>query len=161
MRFGRTVLIAAIAAAPVAAFAQAAGPRDYIAQAGASDMYEKQSSQLLLTSTHNPELRRFANQMIVDHTKSTNMVKRAATRSHITPPPPHLMPKQASMLAELRAAHGVDRDHLYVRQQKMAHDEALALHSSFAHTGSPAPLRETAAQIAPVVQSHIAMLRHM
>lgn len=162
MPIGRNVLVAAlVAAAPVAAFAQAAGPRDFIAKAGASDMYEKQASTLVLQTTRNPGVRSFARQMIHDHTQSTNMVKAAAARDHVVAPSPHLTRDQVHMLAELRGARGPARDAVYLRQQRGAHAQALALMRSYAATGTPPVLRHTAGEIAPVVQHHIDMLHHL
>jgi len=131
---------------------------EFVAKAGASDLYEKTSSQLVLASTHNPGVRSFASEMVKDHTKSTQMVKSAALRSGLHPKPPVLDAKQKAMVADLRKAKGADRDKAYLDQQKQAHAEALSLMQDYAATGSDAALRKAAGQIAPVVQHHIEML---
>lgn len=133
----------------------------YVAKAGAGDAYEKRSSQLVLSSTRNPEIRRFANMMVRDHTKSTNEVKAAAGRSGVRARPPVLEPKQRRMIADLNGARGRERDRIYIEQQRMAHQEALALHRDYARTGASRPLRNAAGQIVPVVQHHIDMLSRM
>jgi len=133
----------------------------FVAKAGASDLYEKQSSQLVLASTRDPGVRRFASEMIRDHTKSTQMVKSAAMRSGLHPKPPMLDGKQRAMLTDLRRARGRDRDHVYLDQQRQAHAEALSLMQDYASTGSAPALRKAAGNIAPVVQHHIDMLSHM
>lgn len=133
----------------------------FLAKAGASDLYEKQSSQLVLSSTHDPRVRRFAQEMIRDHTKSTQMVKSAAMRSGLHPRTPMLEPKQRQMLADLRRARGADRDHVYLDQQRGAHAEALNLMRDYASSGSTPALRRAAGGIAPVVQHHIDMLNGM
>ena len=97
----------------------------------------------------------------MDHTKSTAMVNSAARRSSITPKEPRLLPKQQAMLADLKAAQGVARDRLYISQQKMAHQEALATQQDYATTGGNAVIKQTAAGIVPVVQQHISMLNAM
>ena len=146
-------------AAPVAA--QGLAPKDYVAQAGASDQYEIQSSRLVMQSTQDPKVRSFAQMMIAHHTKSTADVKAAATKARLRPAPPKLMPMQADMVAQLRAQTGTARDTLYVTQQKTAHQQALALHQSYAQDGSAAPLKAAAAKIVPVVEQHIATLQTM
>ncbi len=150
---------AAIVAMPVAA--QTMAPADYVKMAGASDLYERQSSELVLQSTRNPEVRRFANMMIAHHRKSTADVTAAAKRARVAIAPPMLMPPQAEMIAQLRAAQGTARDTAYLTQQRTAHDQALALHQGYARDGSAAPLKAAAAKIVPVVSSHIAMLKRM
>lgn len=166
-RIALVALGAAMMATPVVAQTStmamaetASTPAQYVKMAGASDLYERQSSQLMLTST-NPKVRSFAQTMIKHHMKSTADVTAAAARSGLRPGKPMLNAEQAGMVAKLRAARGADRDQLYLEQQKMAHEKALALNSGYASDGTAAPLKAAAAKIAPVVQSHIDMLNAM
>lgn len=150
---------ASLIAAP--ALAQQMTPGAYVAAAGASDMYEKTSSQLVLQSTSDPKVRSFAQGMIRDHAKSTAMVKAAAAKAGMKPKPPMMTPAQKDMVAQLRTASGTARDRAYLTQQQTAHQQALELHQGYAAAGTAAPLKTTAAQIAPVVQHHIDMLKGM
>ncbi|WP_420139046.1 DUF4142 domain-containing protein [Sphingomonas sp.] len=152
-------VLAAATAMLLAGAVQAAPPTSvYLKKAGASDLYEKTSSQIVLNSTRNPEVRRFASMMVTDHTKSTAMVTSAARRSGVRPGAPMLDPMQRRMVAELRRADGRDRDRLYIDQQRQAHRQALQLQQDYAATGSAPALRRAAANIVPVVQHHIDML---
>jgi putative membrane protein len=132
----------------------------YLMKAGASDLFERQSGQLLSTS-RNPGIARFAREMVRDHTNSTAMVKAAAMRSGLHPKPPMLDRDMTRDLAALRGARGRDRDRLYVMQQKKAHQDALMLQEGYATGGDNPALRGAAAKIVPVVQHHIAMLDRM
>lgn len=134
---------------------------DYVARAGASDLYERQSSQLVLKTTKNADLRKFAQEMVTDHGKSTAEVKAAAAKSGIKPKPPVLNPEQSNMVAQLTAATGPARDSLYVTQQKTAHRQALTLHQGYAESGDKPALKAVAGKIVPVVQHHIEMLNGM
>lgn len=154
---------AAVIATPLAA-TQAQTPMSgatFARMAGASDQYELQSSRLVLRTTRNGQVRRFADMMIADHTKSTADVKRAARAGGVRLTPPRLDAVGQRNVAALRAARGTDRDALYLRQQRASHEKALSLHRSYAARGSVAPLRAVARQTAPVVRSHLAMLRRM
>ena len=153
-------LIAALTVPAVAIAAPRVSPATYVMKAGASDQYEMTSSKLVLGS-HNPRVHEFAQHMIHDHTQSTAEVKAAAMRSHLHPAPPHMNAMQMRMVSQLRHASGPARDRLYIQQQKQAHMMALDLHRSYADNGTAAPLKMTAAKIAPVVQSHIDMLNGM
>lgn len=154
--------IAVIAAmTPAAVSAQAVTPGTYVMKAGASDLYEKTSSQLVLATSKNAKLRQFAQMMIQDHTKSTADVKAAAAKAGVTVAPPKLDAMGSRDVAALRKATGTARDTLYITQQKAAHERALALHQGYATNGSSAPLKAVAAQIAPVVQTHITELQAM
>ena len=149
----------AVAATPVVA--QTISSASYVMKAGAGDLYERESSRIVLQTTANSGLKRFAQMMARDHSKSTAEVKKAALMAGVHPKPPKLTPEQASNIAALRASSGADRDILYVSQQKMAHQDALALHQAEAASGRSKPLPMVASKIVPVVQHHIAMLNTM
>lgn len=159
----RTLGIAALALSVPAAplLAQTVSPATYVKKAGASDLYEKTSSRLVLATTKNAKLRGFANDMIRDHTTSTNEVKAAAMKAHLHPMPPKLDAMGARDVAALRRAHGTARDTLYIDQQKKSHQMALELHQNYASNGTAAPLKMAAGKIVPVVQHHIEMLQSM
>ncbi len=156
----RTKIALAAATAMMFAGAAVSAPPTpvFLAKAGASDLYERTASQLVLGSTRNPGVRRFASMMVTDHSKSTAMVKSAAMRSGLHPNPPMLDWKQKKMIGDLRHANGRRRDALYIDQQKGAHAEALSLMQDYAATGSTPALRRAAGNIVPVVQHHIEML---
>lgn len=148
-------------AVPIPAFAQAMTPAEYVATAGAGDLYERQSSQIVLQSTANPQVREFARMMVGDHGKSTAMVKAAAAKSRVKAPPPKLMPLQAEMIAQLKAEKGTMRDAAYIAQQRAAHGQALTVQQAYAEGGTAPALRAAAASIVPVVEHHIEMLKQM
>ena len=159
----KLMIFAGMAALPLAALhAQApATPATYVMKAGAGDQYEIQSSKLVLQSTRNAKLRQFAQMMVQDHTKSTADVTTAAKQARLAPKPPMLDAKGKADVVALRKATGTGRDRLYVTQQKAAHQKALALHQGYAANGTAAPLKAVAAQVAPVVQTHITELQAM
>lgn len=161
MMIGSKIAIAVAAGAILVGAAHAAPPpAEYVMKAGAGDLYEITSSKLV-TGSSNPKLKSFATMMVADHTKSTAMVKAAALKSGLKPKPPVLNPKQAADVAALKGVTGAARDSLYISQQKLAHQEALALQSDYSATGTAAPLKAAAAKIVPVVKHHIMELDSM
>lgn len=128
---------------------------------GAGDQYEIQSSQLVLQTTQNPDIRRFAQMMIDHHTKTTQDTAAAAMRAGIPAPAPMLDAPKMAMLASLQKFDGAERDHLYVAQQMMAHKETLGLMKTYAETGDTPALKAAAQATIPIVQSHLAMLERM
>lgn len=149
----------ALIAAPAAA--QVMSPTEYVTSAGAGDLYERTSSEVVLQTTQNPTVRDFAKMMVAHHTKSTQDVAGAARQAKLRPLPPKLNPAQAEMIAQLRAETGSARDAAYLAQQKAAHGQALEIHKAYAAEGGSAPLKAAAAAIEPVVKSHIDMLHKM
>ena len=156
----RALALCAAVALPAAAMAAPVSPSTYVMKAGASDLYEITSSQLEMNST-NPKLREFAQKMVHDHTQSTADVKAAAMKAGLHPQPPMLNPMQRTMVANLKKVSGTARDHMYIAQQKTAHQQALALQEDYSAHGTAAPLKMAAGNIVPVVKSHIQMLAAM
>lgn len=157
----RSIVPFLAAAAGLAMAAHAAPPAaDFVKQAGASDIYELQSSKLVMASK-NPGVKSFAQEMVKDHTQSTQQVKAAARADGLTPRPPMLMAEQKANIQALTAAKGAQRDTLYIQQQKAAHQQALALHQGYASDGDKPALKAAAGKIAPIVQHHMEMLNQM
>lgn len=155
---------ATIQASAMSSRSTEAGRRDamrYVAAAGASDLYEIQSSQLAQQKASSDAVRRFAAMMIEHHTMTTQQVTAAAQAAGMTPPPPALEPQQAAMIRKLQGLSGAAFDAEYVRQQRMAHDMALKLHSRYAEKGETPPLRDTASKAVPIIRQHIAQLQAM
>ena len=157
----KTVLILASALAAAPAGAQVMAPAEYVKTAGASDLNERQSSQIVLQTTQDPKVRQFAEQMIAEHTASTADVKAVAARSRVPVVPPALMPAQAELIAQLRAESGPARDATYLAQQKASHNQALDVQKAYAMDGTAPALKMAAGKIVSVVESHIAMLKAM
>ncbi|MBT2187989.1 DUF4142 domain-containing protein [Sphingobium nicotianae] len=152
-------LLAALASFAIAAPLYAATTAaTYVAKAGGGDLYETQSSKLVLTTTKDAKVRAFADRMIADHAVSTAKVKAAAAKSKLTVAAPKLDAAQNAMMAELKAATGPARDKLYLQQQHKAHEMALALHQDYANSGDKPALKSAAAEIVPVVKQHIASM---
>lgn len=133
----------------------------YVQAAGASDLYEITSSQSVLGSAQNPDVRRYAQMMIDHHTMTTRDVMAAAKAAGMSPPPPAPDTRKAAMLDELKAASGAARERLYVSQQVMAHEEALALHSGYAASGDRPELQAVAAKAVPIIQQHLTEIRRI
>ena len=134
---------------------------DYVADAGAADKFEIDSSKAVLQTTKDPKVRTFANKMIKDHTQSTAMVKAAARKDGVALMPPMLNAQQTQMMSDIKAATGKDRDAVYMQDQATSHQAALQVQQSYASGGDKPALMAAAGKIVPVVQSHIDMLNGM
>jgi putative membrane protein len=133
----------------------------YAAMAGASDMFEIQSSQIALQKSQRADVRNFAQMLIQHHQMTTQQLMAAAQAAGMSPPPPMLMPMHRRMIAELQAASGSQFDMLFVRQQVPAHEMALALHSNYADNGDTPALQQAARGAVPLVTQHLNMARSM
>jgi putative membrane protein len=127
----------------------------YMAMAASSDMFEIQSSQLALQMSQNPGVRSFAQMLIADHTRMSQLMMTTAQQNGLTPPPPMLMPQHQQMLDQLRAAPPGTFDVAFRDMQVMAHQQALQLHQNYAQSGDHAALRGVAAGAVPAIQGHL------
>ena len=133
-------------------------PATYVQLAGASDMFEIESSRVVLQKTKNADVRSFANMMIDEHTKSTAKLKAAARSQNVAAAAPQLMPGQQRMLDAIRNADAANIDRVYLADQRTAHSTALSLHQGFAAAPGSGALGKTAGEIAQVVQKHLTAL---
>lgn len=126
----------------------------YVAKAGASDLWEIESSKALLAKSGNAEVRKFAQMMIDQHGQSTVKIKTAAAAAKIQVAPPKLDANQQKMLDEIKQADAAAIDALYIRHQRTAHNKALALHKAYGANGDKDALKKTANEIVSVVEMH-------
>jgi len=130
----------------------------YLAKAGAGDMFEVESSKAVLAKSTNADAKMFAQMMIEAHSKSTETLKSAAKTDGVAVSPPALDPLQEQMLNEIKAAPADKIDAVYYAHQSKAHAAALALHQRYAAQGDKPALKKAAAEMVPVVETHIAEL---
>jgi putative membrane protein len=133
----------------------------YVMMAGASDLFEIQSSQMAVQRATRPEVRQYAQMLIQHHQMTTQQVMAAARAAGLNPRPPMLLPMQRQMLAQLRGASGGNFDRVYITQQVPAHEMALALHSNYASRGDRPQLRAVAGQAVPIVTQHLQQAQQM
>lgn len=149
----------------VAAASDSPTPTDapnYTLKAGMSDLYEIQAGRLAEQKAESPAMKAFGRQMVADHTATSANVKKAVAEAGLNlVAPATLDPKHKGLIDALNAASGPAFDSLYRQQQLTAHQEALALHQSYAANGDTPQLKAVAAATAPKVQAHLEMLRTM
>jgi putative membrane protein len=149
--------------AMASATAPAAMPRTasaYATQAALSDLYEITSGQLAQSKGTSDHVKQLGATMVQHHTQTTQTLKSALPQAGVNvTPPTALDARRAAMIAELQNASGAEFDAKFLAQQKMAHQEALALHSTYAAEGDNPALKQVAATATPVIKQHIAMLQ--
>ena len=134
----------------------AADANGYVEKAAIGDMFEVQSSQVALEKTKDLSLRKFAEHMVNDHTKSSHKLQDALKAANIpASPPAKLDQAHQDKLATLRSVSGDQFDQQYRELQLQGHQEALKLHSDYSKNGGNEALKRFATETAPVVQQHL------
>jgi putative membrane protein len=129
--------------------------------AASSNLLEIESSRLALERSRDREVRRFASQMIRDHTRASQRMTAVVRRAGLSPAPATLSAKHQAMLDQLSAAGPESFDSAYATIQTQAHDEAIALFSTYAESGDNPQLADFARRTLPTLQMHAAHVQRL
>jgi putative membrane protein len=130
--------------------------------AAMSDMFEIQSSQAALKNSKDPEVRKFAQMTIDDHTKMSAELKAAVQAGNVSAQiPMALTGEKAQLLQQLSTLSGENFDGMYWKAQVQAHQEALQLAQTYAKSGDNAALKQHAQKGAPMIEQHLKMAQKM
>ena len=174
MKYTTLAVSCLLFAAPVVAFAQSTGEgtavqsttisrrtQDFVNQVAVSDLFETASAKLA-QANGNEAGKKFANQMIEDHSKTSSELKRImlAVSSKAEIPSQLDFPHQRK-LDELNNARGENFSSLYAAQQVEAHREAVALFEQYANGGDQPELKAWAGQTLPALKHHLEMAQQV
>jgi putative membrane protein len=131
---------------------------EFMMKAAQSDMAEIMTSNLALQKSQNAEVRRFAQMMIDEHTRTSGELKTLAADKNVTLPA-DVDAKQRSMMSKLTALSGERFDNEYMKGQVKMHEAAVKLFQREADRGTDADVKGWAAKTLPALQSHLTMAR--
>jgi putative membrane protein len=171
--------LATLAAAAVllssAAFAQSVGEKtgvnstlgispttaDFVKEAAMSDMLEIESSKIA-QQKGNADEKKFAGQMITDHTKTSSDLKSIVSSGEVKAEIPAALDSSSqSKLDKLRNAKPEDFAGQYDPMQVSAHKDAVSLFERYATGGDNAKLKDWAGKTLPTLQHHLEMAQDM
>ena len=172
-----TALIAAYVAlpltAPVPAAAQAATTKEavpknissrdkkFVEEAAAGGMLEVQASQLALQRATDPEVKRFAEQMVKDHEKVNQQLKTLFAPMK-APPPAELPMMMRTKLDSLSKEQGAKFDDEYMDKIGVdAHKDTVKLFEKAAKDLDDPGLRKFAADTLPSLKQHLTMAQQL
>jgi len=128
---------------------------DFVQKVAISDMFEVESSKLALERSKDPGVRAFAQEMVRDHTMSTNKLKETIKSAHVdAAPPSSLDDTHQKLLSQLQKSSDFDRD--YMKIQMQGHENALKLLQDYSQGGDNDALKKAATQTIPMVKKHLA-----
>jgi putative membrane protein len=169
-RLTTTIAITALAIAP-AVLAQSMGEKtgvnsalgispttqDFVKEAATSDMLEIAAAKIA-EDKGNAEEKKFAAQMITDHTKTTSDLKDLVSKGDVTADiPASLDESSQKKLDKLRDAKPVDFADTYDPMQVSAHKDAVSLFERYSKSGENASLKDWAGKTLPALRHHLDM----
>lgn len=133
---------------------------DFIKEAAASDMLEIEAAKIA-QQKGNADEKKFAGQMITDHTKTSSELKGMVPAEMTSAIPPSLDDSSQKKLDKLRDAKPEDFASDYDPMQVSAHKDAVSLFERYAQGGENAKLKDWAGKTLPALQHHLQMAEQM
>ena len=131
--------------------------QDFVTEAGASDMFEIQSSQMAQAKGGMKE-KTFASRMIDDHTKTSNAIKGMVASGKVKATLPTQMSSgEQSMLDKLKGLDGADFNKQFWSDQQSAHKDAVSLYERYGKSGENDGLKKWAEATLPTLRDHLTM----
>jgi putative membrane protein len=128
---------------------------NFVTLVAASDMFEVQSSKIALQRSTDAGVKRFAQMMIEAHTKTTAKLKSLIAGESDLSPPTALPSDLQAKLDTLGSVSPADFDKTYLDDQVDGHQSTLNVMQRYAKDGDQEPLKQFAADTAPIVQQHL------
>ena len=174
MKRSLAILTLSTALLSSAAFAQSVGEKtgvnsalgiapkteDFIKEAATSDMLEIEASKLA-EQKGNADEKKFAAQMITDHTKTSSELKSMVSGDMKGAIPTALDDSSQKKLDKLRDAKPEDFAAEYDPMQVSAHKDAVSLFERYAKGGDDPKLKDWAGNTLPALQHHLEMAQDM
>jgi putative membrane protein len=134
---------------------------DFVKQVAISDMFELESSKLA-AQKGNAQEKSFAQQMITDHTKTSNELKQLVSSGKVKAElPTALDSSHQSKLDTLKSASGDKFSSDYNSDQVSAHKDAVSLFERYAQGGDSPELKDWAGKTLPALKHHLEMAQEL
>jgi len=134
--------------------------QQFLQHAASDGLAEVQMGQMAAERATNPEVQRFGQRMVTDHTKANQELMALAQSKNISIA--KKTDKQHQKTAEaLAKKQGANFDREYMRDMVKDHEKAVQLFSTAAKEGRDADIRAFASQTLPTLQEHLQMARQL
>ncbi len=133
---------------------------DFMVKAASGGMMEVELGRMALQKATNPKVKKFAQQMVDDHTKANEELKALAAKKNITLPTTPGDEAQEH-INDLAKYSGAEFDKEYLELMHKDHQEDLDLFKEAAEDAEDAEVKAFAAKTLPVLQTHHQMAEQM
>lgn len=129
-------------------------PKDFYQSAGSANLFEIRASKLAQTRAQSPEIRKFADMMVADHTEASQKLEALAGRKGVALPTQLLRRHQMMLDGLMEEKAGKDFDDHYSNKMVVSHKEAVSLFEQASRESKDPDIRSFAAEILPTLQRH-------
>jgi putative membrane protein len=158
LALGAALCLSANVTASAADTKLSAGDTQFVEDASQADATEIAASKLALTNASDPRVKKFAQQMIADHTKLARGLDVIATQKGLGKAPG----ADSALVGKLQGLKGADFDRLYVDEVAVGgHQKAVELFQKESETGEDPQLKGAATRALPIIRHHLAMAQQL
>jgi putative membrane protein len=136
----------------------------FVENAAIGDLYEITAGEIALRRGSSASVREAGKQMILDHTTSAHQLQAALEMNEtrgVQQAPTGLDARRRTLVQHLGEAPDDSFDQTWLDQQVLAHEETVTLMQGYAAHGDNPQLRSFAKATAPVVERHLAHMKHL
>jgi putative membrane protein len=130
-----------------------ASPETFMKEAAQGGKAEVEMGTLAASKAANPELKKFGQMMVTDHTAAGKDLVAVAKKKNFTLPTD--TGSHQPIMDKLKGLSGADFDRYYVEQMVQDHEADLRTFQKQAESGSDADVKAFAAKVVPVIQKHL------
>jgi len=137
---------------------------EFVQQAAESDVFEIESGQLATANSTTPEVVTFGENIIDDHTETSQTLMTIAQQNNInvTMPTRQSLPQdKQAILTRLESKTGAEFDQDFVAEQLEAHQQAIALFERATNELENQAFRDYARNTLPTLQAHLEMVQEL
>jgi putative membrane protein len=156
----KSIILTALLALPAAALAAESADTAFYMQAAQGGMAEVELGKLAAQKGTAEGVKAFGKQMVTDHTKANDKLKRIASQKMVTLPA-QPAPDAKAVQEKLAGLSGQAFDKAYIESQVKDHDKTIALLESEISGGKDNEAKAWATETLPVVRQHAAMIKKM
>ncbi|HZJ11792.1 MAG TPA: DUF4142 domain-containing protein [Methyloceanibacter sp.] len=154
--FAATLALTLPLLATTSVSALAVSTQEFVNKVTVSDMFEVKSGKLATKKAKHEDVKDFGEQMVEDHTKTTEDLKELVKDENIKVEMPTTLDKtHKTNLDKLKDASGAKFDTVYVPMQVVAHEKAVSLFEDYSKSGDNEALKEWAADTVPTLKEHL------
>ena len=132
----------------------AGSDEDFMKEAAVGGMAEVELGRLAATKAADPEVKKFAQMMVDDHSKANTELKTLAAKKNVTLPA-DLDAGKKSTMEMLRSKVGAEFDREYVEDMVEDHEKDVAAFESKAQGATDPDLKAWAAKTLPTLKKHL------
>ncbi|MDB5271327.1 MAG: hypothetical protein JWP58_4367 [Hymenobacter sp.] len=133
---------------------------EFLAKAASGGMLEVEMGKQVAARAVTPDAKKFAEQMVSDHTKSNAELMALATKKNVTIPTA-LSDKHKDVLKDVVEKKGVKMDQEYMKEMLKDHQEDVKEFTDASIKASDPDIKAFAAKNVPVLQMHLDMVTRM